>query len=159
LTIDAERLHDRDCCSTTTDGFPFPASTTDTFLCDSIIQRFVMNGSVPVDIGNTSRTVPLHLFRAVAKRDGGCRHPGCRRKVAWCEAHHLTFWRHGGRTALDNLVLLCSRHHHAIHRPGWQLKLLPDGVVELTNPDGHVSTSEPKPRFGTRLKHLKPDRP
>jgi hypothetical protein len=158
MTMDFEHLHADDCCATSINGYLFPSSSSDAFLCDSIIQRFVMNGSVPIDIGHTTRTVPTHMFRAVAKRDGGCRHPGCDRKIAWCDAHHIRFWRHYGPTSLDNLVLLCARHHHLIHRPGWQLKLLPDATVEVTTPDGRTLTSEPKPRVGTRLKHLKPDR-
>lgn len=44
---------------------------------------------------------------------------------------------------MDNLVLLCSYHHHLIHKPGWHLKLRPDSTVEVTNPDGHVTTSDP----------------
>ena len=43
---------------------------------------------------------------------------------------------HGGATALDNLVLLCSRHHHLLHTPGWDAKLLPDNALEVTNPQG-----------------------
>jgi hypothetical protein len=145
LSINADDLHTAHCCAATSDGEPLPASTTEAFLCDSMIQRFVMNGSVPIDIGRATRTVPLDMFRAVAKRDGRCRHPGCNRKVAWCDAHHIKFWRNGGSTSLDNLVLLCARHHHLIHRPGWHLKLLPDATLEVTNPNGHTQTSTPRP--------------
>ena len=145
VSINADDLHALRCCATSTDRDPFPASTTDAFLCDSVIQRFVLNGSVPIDIGRATRTVPIDMFRAVAKRDGGCRHPGCNRKVAWCDAHHIRFWRNGGPTSLNNLVLLCARHHHLIHRPGWQLKLLPDATLETTNINGHTQTSHPKP--------------
>ena len=146
VSINADDLHALRCCGTSTDGDPFPASTTEAFLCDSVIQRFVLNGSVPIDVGRATRSVPLDMFRAVAKRDGGCRHPGCNRKVAWCDAHHIRFWRNGGPTSLDNLVLLCARHHHLSHRPGWQIKLLPDATIELTNPNSHTQTSHPRPR-------------
>jgi len=40
-------------------------------------------------------------------------------------------------------VLLCSRHHHLLHTPGWHTKLLPDTTLETTNPTGHVRTSHP----------------
>jgi hypothetical protein len=33
--------------------------------------------------------------------------PGCERPLAWCEAHHLRHWLHGGPTDLANLALLC----------------------------------------------------
>ncbi len=145
ISISADDLTASHCWATTTDGEPIPASTTNALLCDSVVQRFVMNGSVPTDIGRATRSVPLDMFRAVAKRDGGCRHPGCNRKIAWCDAHHIRYWRHGGSTSLDNLVLLCARHHHLIHRPGWHLKPLPDATLELTDPNGHTRTSRPRP--------------
>ena len=49
-----------------------------------------------------------------------------------------------GLTELDNLVLLCNRHHHQIHRPGWHLKLLPNADLEITYPDGTTRTSQPR---------------
>ena len=30
--------------------------------------------------------------------------------------HHVIWWSHGGPTDLDNLVGLCSRCHHLVHR-------------------------------------------
>jgi hypothetical protein len=55
------------------------------------------------------------------------------------EAHHLRWITHRGRTALDNLVLLSSRHHHHLHSPGWHAKLLPDTTLKVTDPQGHTS--------------------
>jgi hypothetical protein len=52
-------------------------------------------------------------------------------------------WAHHGPTAIANLVLLCSRHHHLLHLPGWHIKLLPDATVEVTRPDGQVLTDRP----------------
>jgi hypothetical protein len=36
-------------------------------------------------------------------------------------SHHLVHWIQEGRTELDNLVLLCYRHHHLVHEGGWRL--------------------------------------
>ncbi len=155
LNLDAEQLGHANCCATTVDGEPLTSSATEAYLCDSRIQRFVMSADVPLSIGRESRTVPLDIFRVVAKRDGGCRHPGCNRKVAWCEAHHVQFWRHMGLTELSNLVLLCSRHHHQIHRRGWDLKLLPDGTVVVTTPGGFTLTSEPRPNAVRQVNRLR----
>jgi hypothetical protein len=41
------------------------------------------------------------------------------------------------------LVLLCSRHHHLLHRPRWHTKLHPDATLEVTDPTGHIHTSHP----------------
>ncbi|HEX2785480.1 MAG TPA: HNH endonuclease signature motif containing protein, partial [Ilumatobacteraceae bacterium] len=91
----------------TTDHAYIGSSTTDAFLCDCVIHRVLRAGNSVLSYGRATRTVPLDLFRAVAARDGGCRFPGCDRKVAWCDAHHIRYWRHLGVTDLENLTLLC----------------------------------------------------
>jgi hypothetical protein len=55
-------------------------------------------------------------------------------------------WIAGGATNLANLVMLCSRHHHLLHKPGWEAKLLPDGTFEVTDPNGRVFTTRPPTR-------------
>jgi hypothetical protein len=98
-----------------------------------------------LDYGTTTRNVPSPLYNALVIRDRHCRYPGCDRPPAWTEAHHVRWVTHGGPTALDNLVLLCSRHHHLLHTPGWQAKLLPDNTLQVTDPTGEVHTSDPPP--------------
>jgi hypothetical protein len=49
----------------------------------------------------------------------------------------------GGLTELANLVLLCSRHHHVLHQPGWHAKLRPDGELEVTDRAGTVRATSP----------------
>ena len=65
--------------------------------------------------------------RALAVRDGGCAWPGCDVPAAWTDAHHIQHWAHGGKTELDNAVLLCGYHHGFIHRATteWQIRLNP----------------------------------
>ena len=128
----------------TIDGQPLDQVCADTLLCDCVIHRVLKTGSAILDYGLATRTVPLHLFRAVALRDGGCRFPGCDRPVAWTEAHHVQFWRHRGPTKLHNLALFCSRHHHTIHRPGWTATLAPDATLTITTPTGETLTSQPR---------------
>jgi HNH endonuclease len=96
-----------------------------------------------LDYGTTTRSVPTPLVNALVIRDRHCRYPGCDRAPDWTEAHHVRWVTRGGTTALDNLVLLCSRHHHLLHTPGWHAKLLPDATLEVTNPRGQVHTSDP----------------
>ena len=59
--------------------------------------------------------------RALNLRDRHCAWPGCDRPANWTAAHHLKHWTRGGPTDLDNLVLLCHRHHWMVHEGGWQL--------------------------------------
>jgi hypothetical protein len=54
-------------------------------------------------------------MRALYKRaNGQCQYPGCT-VIHELRAHHLLHERHGGRALLENLILLCNRHHDLIH--------------------------------------------
>jgi Domain of unknown function (DUF222)/HNH endonuclease len=84
--------------------------------CDANISRVITDGrSQVLDIGRSTRTIPPAIWRALVARDRHCRHPGCDRSPGWCEGHHIQHWEHGGPTSLENLMLLCWRHHRAIH--------------------------------------------
>jgi hypothetical protein len=72
-------------------------------------------------VGRTERVVPPRLRRALEARDRHCQFPGCRAHVRRCHAHHVREWENGGATDLDNTVLLCVRHHHAVHEGGWTI--------------------------------------
>src|SRR5690606_7939198 len=38
------------------------------------------------------------------------------------EPHHIVHWANGGETSLDNLILLCSAHHAAVHEGGFRIE-------------------------------------
>jgi hypothetical protein len=93
--------------------------------------------SLPLDGGALTETIPVHLRRAVAVRDRGCRFPGCDQPVMACQPHHIIPRAQGGPTCLTNLMLLCTFHHLiAVHRWGWGIALHADGSVTATGPDG-----------------------
>jgi hypothetical protein len=50
----------------------------------------------PLAVGRATRVVAPPQRTALTVRDGGCRFPGGDRPVAWCDAHHLRHWLHGG---------------------------------------------------------------
>jgi hypothetical protein len=84
--------------------------------CDATVTRVITGGdSLPLDVGRTTRVVPPPLRRALELRDRGCAWPGCDRPPPWTDAHHITHWADNGPTSLENLVLLCRRHHRAVH--------------------------------------------
>ena len=113
-------------------------------LCDAAIHRLVVEGrAVTLDFGRSTRNVSRHQRELLDLRDQHCRWPGCDRPASWCDAHHVIAWEHDGRTDLDNLALLCRRHHRRLHRPGYRAKLLPDATFEVTRPDGHTETTQP----------------
>ena len=70
--------------------------------------------------------------------------PRLRPTTGWCEAHHVKHWIDRGPTSLANLVLLCDRHHHVVHQPGWVLRF--DGRdVTVFRPDGTELCERPRP--------------
>jgi hypothetical protein len=148
LVIDLERhlTHPR-AGATTPDGTRLDRATVERLLCDAALHRVLTAGrSTILDYGTATRTIPAPLFNALVIRDRHCRFPGCDRPAHWCEGHHVWFWDHGGPTQLANLVLVCSRHHHLLHRAGWHAKLLPDATLEITDPRGRVRTTSPPDR-------------
>ncbi|HVF04853.1 MAG TPA: DUF222 domain-containing protein [Frankiaceae bacterium] len=131
--------------ATLDDGTPLTAAAFDRLACDATFRRLLLDAhAVPLELGRATRLIPSGLRKYVALRDGGCRYPGCPRPAAYCEAHHVTFWRHGGRTDAANLVLLCRYHHHLVHDRGHALTLDRDGTVRATRPAGATLTSRPR---------------
>jgi hypothetical protein len=107
--------------------------------CDARVTRIVMAGESRVlDVGRSTRVVSPALRKAVTTRDRHCQHPGCRVPAKWCDVHHVVHWIDGGPTDLDNLVLLCRRHHVAHHEGGWCITREVDGSIgaapSLTRP-------------------------
>lgn len=98
------------------DGLPVDAETVRRLACDAGVVRMVTGpDSEVLDIGRRTRTVPSAVRRVVDRRDGGCTVTGCDAPPGWCDAHHIVHWADGGPTSVENLRLLCRRHHTAIH--------------------------------------------
>ena len=96
-----------------------PRATLRRLTCDARIARVITEGrSEVLDVGRATRTIPPAVWRALVARDGGCSHPSCDRPPQWCDAHHIVHWADGGTTSLDNLQLLCRRHHRGVHEGG-----------------------------------------
>jgi hypothetical protein len=104
--------------------------------CDSQVSRIVLGpGSVPKDLGRSQRVVSPAQRRALDARDGGCVFAGCEAPNWWCEAHHILEWINDGPTDLDNMGLLCERHHTKVHH-GFAVERQPDGTWHTYRPDG-----------------------
>ena len=90
----------------------------------------------PLNLSRKVRLATHDQWIAITIRDRGCVAPGCDRPAAWCQAHHLRWWRHGGSTDLANLALVCNHHHHLIHDAAWTIDPEPGGRWRLTRPNG-----------------------
>jgi 5-methylcytosine-specific restriction protein A len=112
--------------------------------CDSKVITAVLAGrGEPLDVGREQRTATKYQRRALAARDGGCAHPGCTRPPSWCSAHHIKHWAVGGRTDIDNLVLLCLVHHRMLHQSGWRIQIR-DHLPEFIPPKWVDITQTPR---------------
>jgi hypothetical protein len=123
-------------------GVQVSAETSRRVACDAsvVVMREGPDGAV-LDVGRKTRTIPVAIRRALAARDARCRFPGCNSRR--CDAHHMTHWCDGGRTSLDNLMLLCRRHHRLVHEGGFQAVQDRTGDVIFTSADGR--RLEPSP--------------
>ena len=93
-----------------------------------------------------TRTIPAPIRRALEHRDRGCRFPGC--GLRFCDAHHVVHWADGGATRLDNLVLLCRRHHRAVHEEVFGVRI-ENGQAVFHAPDGRRIPDAPSaPELG-----------
>jgi hypothetical protein len=123
-------------CETEDCGLLSP-ETVRRMLCDAKVIPVVLGGeSLPLDIGRSSRTIPPQIRIALNLRDKGCVIPGCQSRPRYCDAHHVIHWLHGGPTCVENLCLLCVRHHTMVHDG---TITLPDWVLQMA---GRLPTRE-----------------
>ena len=102
------------------DGRPLPAAVLDRIACNASVTPVVFDGAArPIWVGRDHRSATIAQWRGLIARDRGC--VGCGAAPQRCEAHHITAWSNGGRTDVDNLVLVCTRCHHDVHDRGMQL--------------------------------------
>jgi hypothetical protein len=88
--------------------------------CDaSVVTMSERNGRL-LSVGRKTRSIPPALRRALLARDGRCRFPGCDNRLC-VDGHHIEHWVRGGATNLDNLLLLCRRHHRLVHEGGYSV--------------------------------------
>src|SRR5665213_4610678 len=105
-------------------------------LCEGRI-RTVINGSATnvLDVGRSHRLVTDRQYRALlARQHGHCAHPGCP-NTKNLHAHHRIHWIHGGRTDLNNLLLLCERHHVAHHAGEFEILTVGAGGFRFVSSD------------------------
>jgi len=122
-------------------SLPVSSKTIERLACDSSIARVLLNSeSQVIDVGRSKRVVSEPARRALAARDAHCRWPECDRPASRSAAHHVVHWIHGGATDLDNLILLCHRHHWMVHEGNWQI---------VRGDDGRILTIPPLVSFGS----------
>ena len=99
-----------------------------------------------LDLGRTTRLANRAQRRALRALYPACAIPGCETRFERCKIHHVEWWRHGGRTDLENLLPLCVHHHAQVHHNGWVILLGPGRTLTLRLPDGTVHNTGPPGR-------------
>ena len=127
-------------------SLPISAKAVERLACDCSVVRVLLDSeSAVIDVGRSKRVVSGPARRALNARDGSCRWPGCDRPASWSVAHHVVHWINGGSTDLDNLVLLCHRHHWMVHEGRWQLVRAKDGRMLAIPPTVTFGPRPPDP--------------
>ena len=103
--------------------------------CEAKVLPAVLGSQGEVlDLGRGSGLATPAQRRALAIRDRGCTRPGCTRGVKWCHVHHVVEWIDHGLSDLDNMILVCARHHRELHHTGWSVRIR-HGTPEFIPPE------------------------
>ncbi len=141
--VELDTLLDRDGNALIGDGPVIGSTTLHRLLCNARMQAVVEHPDGTVrGIGRLSREPAPWMMRQLRHRDGTCRFPGCDAR-RFTQAHHVEWWSHGGRTNLDNLVLVCAFHHRLVHEHGWELTRDDEGELTWTRPENARSRAGP----------------
>ena len=65
-------------------------------------------------------------------------------RMRFTEAHHVRHWADGGETSLRNTLLLCRRHHRAVHEGRVKVSVNRDGTVLFLTPSGRMLADAPR---------------
>jgi len=129
-------------------GAHLSAETSRRLACDcGVVHWHEDEGGQALNVGRKTRTIPPAIRRALQRRDGGCRFPGCTAH-RFVDAHHIVHWADGGETKMDNLVLLCRHHHRLVHEGGFSVQMQSDGAPKFTDPTRRTLPPAPETRSG-----------
>ena len=105
-------------------GGVIPRSVLEEHFCNARITGVVFNSEgMPLWHGHAKRRATKAQMSALRARYGGC--GGCGANMWICDGHHVEPVSRGGRTDIDNMMLLCWACHQKVHHHGW--REVPDG--------------------------------
>ena len=148
LTAEWDALNQKLAEARLLDGTPLPLDEALRLACNADIVPAVFNAkNQELWVGRKLRLATEAQRAALIIRDKHC--IGCGRSAVWCEAHHIEEWLTGGRTDIDNLVLVCKSCHHNIHDDGWTVQRNQNGTYELRPPPSpYADLTTEQPRSG-----------
>jgi len=122
------------------------AETSRRLACDAAVVEVACDAAGRVlRTGRRTRSVPTGMRRALEIRDQHrCAFPSCTH-TRFLDAHHIEHWVDGGLTELDNLVLLCRRHHTFVHELGYRIERDAQGTKFVAPGRPPIPTRSPLP--------------
>jgi len=110
------------------------ATTARRLACAAGVVPAVLDGrSRVLDLGRRSRlaTSAQRLAKFI-EQQGLCAIEDCDRPASWADAHHWKKrWCDGGTTDLDDLILICRRHHTLAHAAGRSVHPVREGRYRI----------------------------
>jgi hypothetical protein len=120
-------------------GVSLPVAAVRKLLCEATVFPLVLGGDGRVlDHGAGRRLASPEQRRALRAMYRSCAWPGCAVRFSSCHVHHTVPFAWNERTVLDELVPVCSHHHHQIHDLGWHLAVDGERTVTIRGPDGRI---------------------
>ena len=105
-------------------GGVIPQSVLEEHFCNARINAVVFSSEgMPLWHGHAKRRATKAQMSALRARYGAC--GGCGASMWICDGHHIEAVSQGGRTDIDNMMLLCWACHQKVHHHGWSE--VPDG--------------------------------
>ena len=105
-------------------GGVIPRSVLEEHFCNARITGVVFNSEgMPLWHGHAKRRATKAQMSPLRARYGAC--GGCGANMWICDGHHVEPVSRGGRTDIDNMMLLCWACHQKVHHHGW--REVPDG--------------------------------
>ena len=147
-TLRTTGTHDRAVSVRRPTGSRFPpgAGAAASPATPTIIPIVLGGNSQVIDVGRARRLATADQRRALRAMHQTCAAPDCPVRFGDCDIHHLQEWRDADATDLDNLIPLCSRHHHLIHEGRWRPPARAAAAERPARPDSAGATAGPVAR-------------
>lgn len=139
-----EGLHPGSVCELD-DGTPISPATARRLACEQGVIPVVLGSKGrPLDVGEPVRLATWQQRIALRALYDSCAAEGCDRPFDWCQVHHVDPWARSRNGKLENLVPLCTRHHHQVHQDRWRLTRDPgNGKVTYRRIDATAGAGPP----------------
>ena len=129
-----------------------PQSVLEEHFCNAAIRGVVFScEGLPLWHSHTKRLATKAQMNALRARYGAC--GGCGADMWTCQGHHIEPVSQGGRTDIDNMMLLCWGCHQKVHHHDW--RVVPSGDLYTIEPPeriryGPARAPEPSPSHDRR---------